>query len=112
MREETTVPYERMLRLEMERIVHALKTMGAERIILFGSLARGQENISSDVDLIVVMDSPLDFVSRHGHIYRQLCPAVDADILIYTPEEFARVRETPFLQHVLKEGILLYAKDA
>lgn len=103
--------YERLLREELDRIVSVLKAMGAEKIILFGSLARGRENIFSDLDLIVVMNSEWDFVQRHGRIYQQLDPKVDADILVYTPEEFARMQPTPFIRHVLKEGIVVYAKN-
>lgn len=106
------IAYERFLRQELDRIVGVLKTIGAEKVILFGSLARGRENIFSDLDLIVVMNSESDFVQRHGRIYHQLGPKVDADILVYTPEEFARMRATPFLRHALKEGIVVYAKNS
>jgi len=109
---KSQIPYERLLRQELERIVNVLKAMGAEKIILFGSLAKGRENIFSDLDLIVVMDSELDFVGRHGQIYQQLCPKVDADILVYTPEEFARMQDAPFIQYALKEGIIIYAKNS
>lgn len=104
--------YESLLREELQRLVTQLKRMGAEKIILFGSLAKGAVNIFSDLDLIVVIDSQADFVERHGHIYQALCPTVDADILVYTPEEFARMQDRPFIQQALKEGIVLYAKDA
>lgn len=103
--------YEHLLHEELQRLVATLERMGAEKIILFGSMARGMVNIFSDLDLIVVMDSQEDFVERHGQMYRALCPQVDADILVYTPEEFARMQDRPFLQWALKEGVVLYAKD-
>ncbi len=106
------ISYEDLLRQELKRIVEVLKAMGAQKIILFGSLAKGREDIFSDLDLIVVMDSPLDFVHRHAHMYQQLCPKVDADILIYTPHEFAQMEDGPFIRYALKEGIILYANTA
>ncbi len=42
-------PHERLLRLELERIVRLLKMVGAEKIILFGSLARGREKIFTSI---------------------------------------------------------------
>lgn len=101
--------YEYLLREEVQRLIAELKDMGAEKIILFGSLARGAVNIFSDLDLIVVMNSQEDFVQRHAHIYQALCPKVDADILVYTPEEFARMQDRPFIRQALKEGIVVYA---
>ena len=103
--------YEHLLQEELQRLVATLRQMGAEKIILFGSLARGRMNIFSDLDLIVVIDSQADFVERHGQMYQALQPKVDADILVYTPEEFAHMQDRPFVQQALKEGIILYAKD-
>lgn len=104
--------YEYLLRQEAQRLIVELKDMGAEKIILFGSLARGTVNIFSDLDVIVVINSQEDFVRRHAHMYRALCPKVDADILVYTPEEFARMQDRPFIRQALKEGIVVYATTA
>jgi len=57
--------YERLLHEELQRLVATLERIGAEKIILFGSMARGTVNIFSGLDLIVVMDSQADFVERH-----------------------------------------------
>jgi predicted nucleotidyltransferase len=45
------------LRKALDSIVNRLKDMEAQKIILFGSLARGDVDINSDLDLFVLMPS-------------------------------------------------------
>ncbi len=42
----------------LERLVDYLKTTGAERILLFGSQARGEAKPKSDVDIVVRFKKP------------------------------------------------------
>ena len=50
---------------ELESIVEQLRAMeDVQKVILFGSWARNRRDLGSDLDLIVVMDSRLDFVTR------------------------------------------------
>ncbi len=97
-----------VLREELARIVHELRRLGAQRIVLFGSAARGDVASRSDLDLIVVLDSELSFVKRLGVLYEQIQPQVGLDLLAYTPEEFATIRERPFIRQALAEGKVLY----
>lgn len=100
-----------MLEQEQQRIVNELISLGAKKIILFGSLARNDSGMQSDLDLLVVMESKEDFINRVAGIYRLIKPRVATDILVYTPEELARQEKTkPFIRNILKEGVLLYAR--
>lgn len=65
--------------------------------------------MTSDVDLLMVWDTPLNFVERVAELYRLLQPRVAADLLAYTPEELERVRCRPFVRRALAEGKVLYA---
>ena len=86
-----------------------LKAKGVLRIILFGSLARGDVGPTSDLDLIVVMDTELDFMERLAYLYDGLGQTVALDLLPYTPEELAELEATrPFIQQALREGRVLY----
>lgn len=82
-----------------------------ERVFLFGSRARGDERPDSDYDLLLVVTE--DFSrSDKDHLYD-----IVMDILleagrlvslkIFKHQEFQRLchLETPFMKHVLKEGI-------
>ena len=99
------------LQKELDRIKSKLIKMGAHKIILFGSAAREELGLMSDIDLIVVIDSNKDFVERLSYFYQQIQP-IDADILIYTPQEFIRMmEENLFIQHILKQGKTIFERS-
>jgi predicted nucleotidyltransferase len=89
-----------------------------ERIILFGSRARGEGRPDSDVDLLIVAREAFG-PSRNrrkelARIRRILSRfRVPKDILVYGPDEFARWRSS--LNHIigrsLREGRLLYERS-
>lgn len=97
------------LTAEIERLTREAAAMGAERVVLFGSAARGQAGLTSDLDLLIVWDSHLDFVNRCAEAYRRLKPRVAADLLVYTPDEMTQMKDRPFVRHALAEGKVLYA---
>lgn len=98
----------RNLQKELKRIKSKLIEMGAYKIILFGSAAREDLGLISDIDLIVIMDSDKAFIDRLAEFYQKIQPR-NADVLIYTPNEFNRMKdENLFIRHVLKEGKIIY----
>ncbi len=81
-----------------------------ERIILFGSAARGDMNRHSDVDLLIVKEGvdPLDLM---GQIYQNLHgvgAAVDA--FVVTPQAVERYKNSHALiiKPALQEGKVVY----
>lgn len=86
-----------------------------EKIVLFGSYAAGQATPASDIDLLVILDSPLRRDQRQEAIARLLRPyRFPIDILAYTPDEAARCLAMPgsFLRHILKTGRVLYERQS
>ncbi len=81
-----------------------------QQVILFGSYAAGRRDLLTDLDLIVIMESPLDFITRAADMARRIHANVAVDLLVYTPEEIERVRQRPFFRHALKTGQVLYEK--
>jgi uncharacterized protein len=75
----------------VQRVVEAAQP---DKIILFGSAARGEMGPNSDVDLLVVMDfagSKLDkTVEVRGALGKHMVPT---DILLTRPEDFAWRKE-------------------
>ncbi|MEN3202654.1 MAG: nucleotidyltransferase domain-containing protein [Atribacterota bacterium] len=104
---------ERKKRLEeeLQRILAILRDWGAERIILFGSLASGNVHMGSDLDLVVVARTSKPFLKRLEEVYQIVQPRVAVDILVYTPEEFVIWQESPFGKRVMQEGKVLYAQE-
>jgi predicted nucleotidyltransferase len=82
-----------------------------EKIILFGSYAYGQPKAESDVDLLVVMDTPLRSRQQRLEISRALSPRpFPLDIVIRTPKQLKeRVAVgDPFLLEITNRGKVLY----
>jgi predicted nucleotidyltransferase len=103
--------YRKALGEALERIVSSLKASPeVERVILFGSYARGKADLRTDLDLIVVMTSPRPFLERTAELYGRLQTGIDLDLLVYTPEEWEKQRETPFIRRALLTGKVLYEK--
>lgn len=85
-----------------------------ERIILFGSAARGEMTPESDLDLLVIKS---DVHRRHlaQQIYLSLIgvgPAVD--VVVVTPEDIERYRDTPGLviAPALRDGKVIYERTS
>lgn len=81
-----------------------------ERIILFGSGARGEMGPHSDLDLLIVKDG-VDALDLMGHIYRNLRgvgAAVDA--IVVSPRDMERYRNSHALviKPALQEGKVVY----
>lgn len=85
------------------------------RVILFGSHARGEGRETSDVDLIVLVES---FVDRFRAEAAMLAALRDIrlpiDLLVFTPEEFDRERGRvgSVVGPALREGRVLYERAA
>lgn len=74
-------------------------------IILFGSFARGDYAESSDIDVLIVLRSDLDWFDR-----QLLVSGIDA--IIYTPEELERMfhENNGFILDILEDGIVVHDK--
>lgn len=95
-------------------ILRLKKAIDPEKVILFGSFARGEATKWSDIDLLVVAHfSKINFDKRFDVLYDLHDGLVkDHDIHTYgiTPREFNSVKEWSILNDVKKEGIILYQK--
>jgi predicted nucleotidyltransferase len=98
---------------DIKRLAHDItRLFHPERIILFGSHAKGVANESSDVDLLVVMEydgRPLD---KDLGIWSATRPPFPVDLIIRRPDDVARrYREfDPLIRDALDNGVLLYER--
>jgi len=81
-----------------------------QKIILFGSYARGNPRPESDVDMLVVMDTSLKEVQQAIQICQQIEYRFGLDLIVHTPEQLAERLKMGdwFLRDVLKEGTIIY----
>lgn len=99
-----------------EDVLHALTRLlverfGARRVLLFGSRARGDAGPGSDFDVFVEMESRERPAERNARILRAIGPRCwGLDLVVYTPEEVARIREVPgtLLTVIEAEGRVLH----
>ena len=96
------------LRCEAERLAGVAASLGVQRVVLFGSVPWGEPGLGSDLDLLVVWDTPLDYLERIVTLYRRLQPQVPLDLLVYTPEEMAVMAHRPLVRRALERGVVLY----
>jgi uncharacterized protein len=86
-----------------------------ERIILFGSRARGNARPDSDFDVLVIKESNEPGYRRDAALYLALAGLnVPVDVLTYTPEEIRDWSAVPqaFVTTVLREGKLVYERKS
>ena len=94
----------------LNALLDALKRYQPERIILFGSAARGEADTESDLDVLVIKETKEPFIARLEAMAK-LCPTgIHADILVYTPAEIEAMleEENPFIRQALREGKVVY----
>jgi len=92
----------------IQRIVEVAQP---DRIILFGSAARGEMGPNSDLDLLVIKSGEFDRSRLVGDIYLNLHGVGQAvDVILVTPDQVERYRNTHCLiiAPALREGKEIY----
>ena len=98
-----------MLAEVVRRIV---RVAAPERIVLFGSAARGEVGPDSDLDLLVIKPGRYHRGRLTDAIYRSLIGVGQAvDVVVVTPEDVDRYRDALGLviAPALREGRVVYA---
>ena len=99
-----------LLRRVLERYV---RIFAPERIVLFGSRAKGKDRQGSDVDLLVIADlegDPAAHLRRAHQLAADCFPPVD--VVFASPEEVAEATpaSAPFLVSILATGLTVYRR--
>ncbi|MBM3130543.1 MAG: nucleotidyltransferase domain-containing protein [Chloroflexi bacterium] len=83
-----------------------------EKIILFGSYAYGKPKPESDVDLLVVMETPLRNSVQAAQIARALDYHFGMDLLVRRPQQIAErvALGDSFLREITAKGKVVYER--
>ena len=95
----------------VRRIVQAAQP---DKIILFGSRARGDARPDSDIDILVIQNSTEPGYRRDAALYLALAGLnAPVDVITYTPEEVRDWSAVPqaFITTALREGKVVYEKE-
>ena len=103
----------RLERIIQQMVLRIVERFDPERIILFGSAARGDATRDSDVDLLVVM--PVEGPKHKKQVQIRVALhdiRIPKDIIVTTPEDFEWRKEIPgtIEYPAVHEGKVLYAR--
>lgn len=92
-----------------QEFARAIKTEDVKKIILFGSVARGEDDSNSDIDILII--------SNHG---RKIEPLIAEEVVkiildkgelisahVMSEKHFNQTKNYSFLTNVLKDGVVL-----
>ncbi|MBW1729169.1 MAG: nucleotidyltransferase domain-containing protein, partial [Deltaproteobacteria bacterium] len=100
------------LQTSLDLIINQLKNLGVLKIIIFGSFAKGDVDVNSDLDLFVLMPSPRTGKEWMDIIYEKIDRKVASDIIVFNEEELKeKLPSSSFLQSITK-GKVVYEKTA
>lgn len=106
------------LKIITEETVSAILSVSdnVEKIILFGSQARGDSKIGSDIDILVVVDIPKEQLAKIRREMRNLASDISLErdelvsLIISDKQEYDDMANTLFYRNVAKDGVELYGK--
>lgn len=97
---------------QLDMIVREIVTKyQPEKVILFGSVARGAETEDSDYDFFIVKrDVPYRGIDRHYDLMKRIRYRHASDFLICTPAEVEKrlALGDPFIREIMTQGRVLY----
>lgn len=84
----------------------------AEKVILFGSYARGDATEDSDADILVIAptnERMFERMATVSRLVRDLRNGFPISPIVLTPEEFKAklTKEDAFIQTIMEEGVML-----
>ena len=98
-----------------ELIRRIVKVAAPDKLILFGSGARGEMGPNSDLDILVITAGPVHRGRLTEDIYMKLIGIGQAvDVVVVTPEDVERYRDNPYLviEPALRDGRVIYERAA
>lgn len=97
-----------------EAVADIVNAFDPDRVILFGSVARGEEGPDSDLDFLVVLDhvAPTEKIELMEKIRFAISAPVPIDVFVTDPAECERRRDVvgsmPYWP--LREGVVVYER--
>jgi len=88
-------------------------TAQPEKVVLFGSRARGNARGDSDFDVLVIKHSGEPRYRRSIPLYVALADLpMEVDVMVYTPEEVEEWSKVPqaFITTAVREGTTIYER--
>jgi len=96
-----------------EKANYIIRNYNPDKIILFGSIANGNQDQSSDADILIIINTDKSSFDVGVEILSSLKHDFPIDIIVKTPKEIEKRLEIGdyFYQNILNEGITLYDRN-
>ncbi len=82
------------------------------RIGFFGSYARGDWGVGSDLDLILIVDRTGERFERRAVSWDTTALPVPADVVVYSASEWEGMAGSRFAETIRREAVWVYERDA
>ncbi len=81
-----------------------------QKIVLFGSYARGEAHEGSDIDLMLIKETSKRFTDRIADVIKLNNTLLTLEPLVYSPLEFETMKKEKrdFMMTIEEEGIEIY----
>jgi uncharacterized protein len=93
---------------ELKDGLQAIYASRLKMLYLFGSYARGEEQVESDVDVLVVLDRCVRYaeeIDRSSQLVGELSLKYAVSSRVFVSEEDWRTADTPFLVNAREEAV-------
>ena len=94
-----------------QAVKQIVSTLMPEKVIVFGSVAKGTATENSDLDILVVMETDLTFPYREVRVREVISNIkIPKDVLVLTPSEYAEDKKDPWdiAYEISRTGLVLY----
>jgi predicted nucleotidyltransferase len=90
----------------------SLKHPEIEKIILFGSVARGDDKKDSDIDILIITKNIDDDLKIDDDVYGKAFDILmntgeNISVKMRTKEQYQKYNDFPFYMNISKDGILI-----
>lgn len=118
-------PYSALGKTETQVLAQATSAILADRyrnlikrIVLFGSVSRGEDRPHSDIDLFIVSEAGVDWYKLTKSLYRDINPLIFdlghfLSLHVFPEDHVKKLRESGsrFIEEVLNRGVELFKRD-
>ena len=96
---------------KLSKIIDQIKARyKPQKVILYGSVAKGKATSDSDIDLLIIKKTNRRFIDRISDVLLSCDYDIPLEPLVYTPQELKRRLKIGdfFIKDILKNGKVLY----
>lgn len=100
----------------LKQLVEAIrKNINPQRIILYGSYARGDATAWSDIDIAIIASFSNMTIKKRLEVLDSVADSIKSNYMFdlrgYNQKEFKSISSVSIYSEIKKEGIVLYSKN-